>query len=388
LVYTVPIRDIQTQRISDEDAKSRSPTLWEKIVATAVAVLIVFLVAWLTIRNEPFRDPNLVVLIRIVLSVAVAVLGATIPGLLHVGWKAKGVAVRSAGALALFVVSFMWSPTVIQPSAAAPALPPLTSDEIAAIRAQALTLAAQIRTDFGPGAISAFRANIEPIANRVWADPRFAQEAPQASGQICRLYAATLLLDRPADGDVLRVVKSALPWLRKAVQLGDEGNDRHELVRSVAFLEQVASGQIATVDLSMMLRHLFRVAMPGAAPAEIEKHVQSNVRFAEGLIAPSPGGSSPKEDFDYLSQQKLGSSNVGLAMDVMRIMLKAKFPNVDVGGLPVFVPLPNGNTLVQYAFNNGMTTLTYEWEVSKARATILPKNDVTRELMRMRVGGP
>ena len=91
-----------------------TPALWEKVVATTVAVCSFGIVALLVIRNQPFADPNLVVLLRIVLSVAAAVLGATIPGFLYVNWKGKGLVVRAGGALALFVIVYFFSPAVVK----------------------------------------------------------------------------------------------------------------------------------------------------------------------------------------------------------------------------------------------------------------------------------
>ncbi len=85
------------------------PALWEKIVASSVAVLIFALVGWLVIRNQPFTDPNLVVLLRNVVSVATGILGATIPGFLRLDWKGKGLAMRATGACALFVISYFWT---------------------------------------------------------------------------------------------------------------------------------------------------------------------------------------------------------------------------------------------------------------------------------------
>ena len=88
-------------------------SLWEKGVTVTAACAIILLVGFLVIRNERFADPNLVVLSRTILSVSVAVLGATIPGFLHVGWTRGGLVVRAGGALALFVLSFAWTPQVI-----------------------------------------------------------------------------------------------------------------------------------------------------------------------------------------------------------------------------------------------------------------------------------
>ena len=87
---------------------------WEKVVAVAMAFLVVAVVMYLVIRNQPFADPNLVTILRIVLSVAMGILGATIPGFLNVQWRGGGFVVRAGGALALFVITFFGSPNVIQ----------------------------------------------------------------------------------------------------------------------------------------------------------------------------------------------------------------------------------------------------------------------------------
>jgi hypothetical protein len=253
------------------------------------------------------------------------------------------------------------------------------------IHAQGFDLAARIRGGLGPGAAGAFKTYIEPIANKVWADQRYEKQAPHESALIYRLYAATLLLERPPDGNIVKTVQTALPWLRKAVLLDDETHDRKELQDAVNFFEQMAAGKVAEVKMSTMLGHQFRVAMPGAKPGEIEKHVQSMVQLLTGLVTPSAGGSSPKDDFNYLARHKLGGASIGQVMEAMRITLQARFPDVNIGGQPYFVPLPNGNTLVQYKFDNGKKTLTYQWEVNQSKGLIVAKDDVTRELMTLQV---
>lgn len=86
---------------------------WEKIVAVGMAVLIIGVVLYLVVRNQPFADPNLVTVLRIVLSVAAGILGATIPGFLNVQWRGEGFLIRAGGALALFAITYFGSPNVI-----------------------------------------------------------------------------------------------------------------------------------------------------------------------------------------------------------------------------------------------------------------------------------
>src|SRR5207244_1335958 len=77
------------------------------------AVGIIGLSGYLIVRNEPFADANLVVVTRVILSLAVAVLGATVPGFLNIGWTGKGVVVRAGGALALFLLTYRVTPEVL-----------------------------------------------------------------------------------------------------------------------------------------------------------------------------------------------------------------------------------------------------------------------------------
>lgn len=75
------------------------PARWEKITSYAMAIWIVALVSYLLIRNQRFEDPNLAVGMRILLSLSTAILGAVIPGFLHVDMQGKGLAIRAGGAL-------------------------------------------------------------------------------------------------------------------------------------------------------------------------------------------------------------------------------------------------------------------------------------------------
>lgn len=91
----------------------QSSSAWEKVLSAAAAITIVALVGYLVVRNQPFSDPNLVVDVRIMLSFATAVLGATIPGTLNVTWSGKGLAVRATGAIGLFFLTFFFTPKTL-----------------------------------------------------------------------------------------------------------------------------------------------------------------------------------------------------------------------------------------------------------------------------------
>ncbi len=102
------------------------PAVWERICVVAAAFIIVALVVLLAVRNQPINDPNVVVMVRILLSVAVAALGATIPGFLNVSLRGPGLIVRAGGALALFVLSYFFTPKVLDP----PPPPPKPSAQV------------------------------------------------------------------------------------------------------------------------------------------------------------------------------------------------------------------------------------------------------------------
>ena len=87
---------------------------WERIVVYTAGFLFIGLIAFLVIRNQPIADPNFVTFIRIILSVLIAAMGATIPGMLNVNFSKKGVLIRASGALALFVITYLLTPAVIR----------------------------------------------------------------------------------------------------------------------------------------------------------------------------------------------------------------------------------------------------------------------------------
>jgi hypothetical protein len=91
-----------------------------------MACFVFALVAYLVIRNESIADPQIASMLRIFISLAVNVLGATIPGLLQVDWSLKGFTIRAAGALALFVITYFYSPK-LAPDLDTNRVPPLVN---------------------------------------------------------------------------------------------------------------------------------------------------------------------------------------------------------------------------------------------------------------------
>lgn len=93
----------------------------EKVVAYGTIALVVPCVLYAALRDRPFADPNQVVLLRTLLSFAVAALGGVVPGFMHVGLNLWGLAIRASGAAGFFVISYLCSPTVLLLPAPPPA---------------------------------------------------------------------------------------------------------------------------------------------------------------------------------------------------------------------------------------------------------------------------
>ena len=94
---------------------TRNPSTlpFDRVAATLAALVIVGLMAFLLVRNEPIADPRLFFGLRLLLSFGAATLGASIPGFLNLGWSGGGLAVRAGGALALFVLTFVYTPDLV-----------------------------------------------------------------------------------------------------------------------------------------------------------------------------------------------------------------------------------------------------------------------------------
>ena len=94
-------------------AANQANAQFDRIAAVCAGLVIVGLVVFLLIRNEEIADPRLFFALRLVLSFGTAVLGATIPGFLAVGWSGGGLTVRAGGALALFVLTYLYTPDLV-----------------------------------------------------------------------------------------------------------------------------------------------------------------------------------------------------------------------------------------------------------------------------------
>jgi hypothetical protein len=95
-------------------ATARPPGFqFDRAAATLAALVVVGLAVFLLVRNQPIADSRLFFVMRVVLSFSAATLGATIPGFLNIRWSGSGFALRAGGALALFVLTFVYTPDVL-----------------------------------------------------------------------------------------------------------------------------------------------------------------------------------------------------------------------------------------------------------------------------------
>jgi hypothetical protein len=85
--------------------------LWERVAAVLAGMAVVALICFLAIRNQRL-DPQIALYVRLILSLAVAVLGGTVPGFLHLQLKRRGNSLRAGGALALFVLTYVYTPNM------------------------------------------------------------------------------------------------------------------------------------------------------------------------------------------------------------------------------------------------------------------------------------
>jgi hypothetical protein len=89
------------------------PYIMERAAAVVSSLFALGLIGFLLVRNEPVADGRLFFGMRVLISLAAAVLGATVPGFLTVSWKGSGMAIRAGGALALFVLTFVYTPELV-----------------------------------------------------------------------------------------------------------------------------------------------------------------------------------------------------------------------------------------------------------------------------------
>ena len=94
----------------------RQASMLDIVLAFVFGCLAVAAVLWLAFRSDSMNDRQFEIL-RIVLALAGGGVGAVIPGFLDVTVKAgTKLALRAGGALAVFVVLYLWYPVHWQPA--------------------------------------------------------------------------------------------------------------------------------------------------------------------------------------------------------------------------------------------------------------------------------
>ncbi|QDV43930.1 hypothetical protein Enr13x_37900 [Stieleria neptunia] len=95
-----------------ETAERYEAQPWEKVTALVVSVWVVILASLAVLGFVPEDSENAWTVLRLMLSISLGVLGAIIPGFLHVAWEKGGLAIRAGGGLAVFVLTLVVDPTV------------------------------------------------------------------------------------------------------------------------------------------------------------------------------------------------------------------------------------------------------------------------------------
>lgn len=91
---------------------AHDPFRLERLIGIGVGVGVVIFVMALIWRDRPFASPDLARMARIILSLGMAAIGATIPGFLRVDYRLGGAVMRATGGFGMFLVSFFGSPHV------------------------------------------------------------------------------------------------------------------------------------------------------------------------------------------------------------------------------------------------------------------------------------
>jgi hypothetical protein len=107
-----------TRTVGAPEGGSTPVALWERVLSFCAMFWVIFIVSLLVLQDRPLTNPNYVVLVRILLSLAAGTWGATIPGMFSIsaiyrlssGWKT---AIRASGAICFFLVTFFGTPQVL-----------------------------------------------------------------------------------------------------------------------------------------------------------------------------------------------------------------------------------------------------------------------------------
>lgn len=108
------IESVEKARKILVDKENKKLKKADKILGSITGIIFILMFFYIIIRNEPFADKNLVTLTRTILSLSIALVGASVPGFLNITWTTKkGFAIRAGGALALFTLTYLFTPQVL-----------------------------------------------------------------------------------------------------------------------------------------------------------------------------------------------------------------------------------------------------------------------------------
>jgi hypothetical protein len=115
-LYTLEIAQQDGHEVGMNEQKASADDFDRKCTWVA-AFLILFTVICVivigAVRNDPIKDRNVVVFVRILIAILAGVIGRSIPGMLTVQAKYKGFWVRGTSAAAMFVIAYMATPAVM-----------------------------------------------------------------------------------------------------------------------------------------------------------------------------------------------------------------------------------------------------------------------------------
>jgi hypothetical protein len=85
---------------------------FDHVAAVGAGLYIVGFTSFLLVRGTEIAGPRLFFALRVMLGLAAAIFGATIPGFLEIGWTSgQDLSIRAGGALAVFVLIFLFTPS-------------------------------------------------------------------------------------------------------------------------------------------------------------------------------------------------------------------------------------------------------------------------------------
>lgn len=223
-----------------------------------------------------------------------------------------------------------------------------------------------------PFALPAKKGELKQLSQQVAANPDYERQAPREAAIIYRLMAAAYL--SRADLNFGSAARDASPWLTRAIQVDPNVKDLVELQAAQRFLSEMVTGKSGeSVEARKFFGHVFRIAMVEATSEQIQSQIAIVIAVANAVHTPrAKGGTSVKDDFDYLWDYGKKGKTIGTFMETLKIAVRATFPGKDIDGRPIPMPLPNGNTKVICVIDGGERA-TFEWEVSKAKGLIIPK---------------